>query len=790
MMIHKTIRIDMTHSGPEPIVETVQNDSCTRSVGIELLADKAPWPVPEGVKASMAYRTMDGTGGWYDTLPDGTDACTIDGNVVTVILAPQVMASAGLLTAVLVLQNEELKQLSTFGFRIRVQPNPAAGEGLCNEYYNLRDLGEINDAIARMQSALTNMENAVLSGTSSGGSTAALSVHNTLPEAHPDIRETLAQLAADKADASAVREQIAAAFADKVQLAPAFAGSIDECTDIDKLYVLPDGYIYAYMAVPSEGITVELNDRSGYLLNIRYTGSEGATTSGDGWYITNYIPVDLSSGEPVTMRFRGTPPFYTGENSEGNISERAVFYDADQAVLGVVYSYIQKVDVGDRNAILHTQTEDGWTTQIGYVWTGTGDLAKAAYYDRIAYVRFSCNFAAGYGAASPIASIDDIPACSIQVDAQQSGEVVEAAWQSTGHAFVPADYEDRITTLETLAVSQNSRLDTLERAADGDAVVPVYWLSHLQERTDQIRQAMESAGRNKSAFFFYTDGHWSYNSGVSPLLLRYLYQNTPINRTFFGGDIVNAESDDRQEMDYLWQWRSAIRAVANHHSVVGNHDDGNAVNNRFDEKYVYAFLQAAEESPEVVRGESGLYYYIDEPSEKTRYLCLDTAYQMQDDAQGAFVIDALKSAPAGWNIVAVAHIWLANDYLDDGTVAIAGIDETAGKWLTLFDAYNARGSGTFVMKARVHLYDFSGCEANVRFCIGGHTHVDNTAFQSPGGIPIVVTESDCYNTRSGLNCIEGTITESSVNAVVADYDAGTLSIIRVGRGESCEIQLG
>lgn len=789
MMIHKTIKIDMTNGGSEPVVEAVQNDSCTRAVDIELLADKTAWTVPDGVKASLAYRTMDGTGGWYDTLPDGTDACSIDGNVVTVILAPQVLACAGVITAVLVLQNEALKQLSTFGFRIRVQPNPAAGEGISNAYYNLKDLGEINDAIARMQKALTNIEQSVINGGSSGGTPAAVSVHNTLPEAHPDIRDALAQLAADKADTAAVNAKIAAAIADKNQLAPEFANSIDDCTDTEKLYVLPDGYIYAYITTQAEQTSVELSDRSNYLLNTRFTGSEGATTADNGWYITNFIPVDMSLAEPLTMRFQGTPPFYTGDNGDGNISERAVFYDADQAVLGVVYSYIQKVDTGSRTAILHTLSDSDWLCDIGYVWTGTGDLAKTDYYDKIAYVRFSCNYASGYGGASPLSSVDDIPACSIQLDAQQGGGESLSAWQSTGHAFVPADYEDRIAALETLTQTQAQKIGVLEKAAEGEAAVPSYWLSQLQAQTDKIRQAVECAGRNKSAFFFYTDAHWSNNSGISPVLLEYLYRNTPVNRTFFGGDIVNAEADDRETMDYLWQWRSAVRNLRNHHSVVGNHDDGNAVNNRFDEKYVYAFLQAAEETPDIVRDDSGLYYYIDVPGEKTRYLCLDTAYQMTSDAQAAFMIEALKTTPAGWHIAAVAHIWLANDYADDGTVTIAGIDGTAAKWLDLFDAYNARESGSVIMGTEAKAYDFSVCGAKVAFCIGGHTHVDNTDYASPGGIPVIVTESDCYNTRSGLDSVEGTVTESSVNAVVADYDAGKVTVIRIGRGADVQIPI-
>lgn len=49
------------------------------------------------------------------------------------------------------------------------------------------------------------------------------------------------------ADAAAVGKRIKEMLAKMTQLMPEFANSIDECTDTSKLYVLPDGYIYAYV---------------------------------------------------------------------------------------------------------------------------------------------------------------------------------------------------------------------------------------------------------------------------------------------------------------------------------------------------------------------------------------------------------------------------------------------------------------------------------------------------------------------------------------------------------------
>ena len=310
--------------------------------------------------------------------------------------------------------------------------------------------------------------------------------------------------------------------------------------------------------------------------------------------------------------------------------------------------------------------------------------------------------------------------------------------------------------------------------------IPSYWLTHLQTKSDKIREVMEAAGRNKSAFLFYTDVHWDSGEKKAPMLLKYLYNNTPINKTIFGGDIVQSESTDRNVMKYLWEWRKQVRELPNHHSVVGNHDDGNGNNNNmFSTDYIYSFLLAAEETPNIVQG-GDMYYYIDEPCEKTRYLYLDTAYIGINSSQTAFIKEALKTAPDNWHIVAISHIWYAPDYNQYTVrpIPIVGYGTGVESIVDLFDSYNARQG------------EFSSCTAKVEFCIGGHCHRDYVG-RSTNGIPIILCETDSHHNRSGLIDTAGTTSESSVNAIIADYGAETpkVNIIRIGRGKNFEVSL-
>ena len=303
-------------------------------------------------------------------------------------------------------------------------------------------------------------------------------------------------------------------------------------------------------------------------------------------------------------------------------------------------------------------------------------------------------------------------------------------------------------------------------------------MTALDEGVQAINQAMTTAGYNKSAFLFYSDSHWNYGSQVTPKLLKYIYKHTAMTKTNFGGDIVNDEASDYDTMEYLWNWRNQLKGLPNHHSVVGNHDDGNSTNNLFSEQYVYGYLLAAEETSDIVRGDDGIYYYIDHSPEKTRYLYLDTAYKGVNDNQQAFIKNALLTTPAGWHIVVIAHAWYEIDYDQYSVrpVPIKGLNSNASIIISMLDNYNSRTG------------DYVDCEGWVEFCIGGHIHYDYDA-TTETGIPIILVETDSHHTRGNYTSSTGTDTEASISGIIADYTNHTINIVRIGRGESREIEV-
>lgn len=326
--------------------------------------------------------------------------------------------------------------------------------------------------------------------------------------------------------------------------------------------------------------------------------------------------------------------------------------------------------------------------------------------------------------------------------------------------------------------SLSARVVSLLSGVETDTIeVPAYWQTHLNEQILNIEEALKNAGSNNSSFLWYTDAHWTSNKKSSPALLKYLAQNSSIKNVNFGGDIVDAESETVAGLIDVYDWRSKISGLV-HHSVVGNHDDGNIVDDRWTKEDIYSFLLKPEETSDIVRG-ADLYYYRDDNLQKTRYIYLDSATKTgniyYDTNQQNFLKQTLISTPNNWHIIPIAHIWLNVDYTQNPPVATT--PSYGGQWmLDQFDAYNMRTG------------DYANCGARVEFCIGGHSHVDNN-YRTPSGIPVVLTACDASHVRDTYPCVEGTISENSVNAIIADYKNNKINVIRIGRGESRVVEL-
>jgi hypothetical protein len=237
-----------------------------------------------------------------------------------------------------------------------------------------------------------------------------------------------------KSDAEAF---IVTELAKRGQLKPEFANSIDELNasgDTSKLYVLPDGYIYGFIktTTTTEGESVPnfknvMDDPNASIkTGVRY--SQSGAASGTQWKPETgdtSIIIPMTSVKP-TIRVRGA-----GNNAKYN-NYIYVSYDGKE-LFPITPEYTRTVaDNGD----------------ITITVNATLSTPK--------YATFAV--ASGFDADELIVTVNE----EITYTTTEGGTVTTEQWANTGHAFVPADYEDRIIEVENKAEENADKISALE----------------------------------------------------------------------------------------------------------------------------------------------------------------------------------------------------------------------------------------------------------------------------------------------------------------------------------------
>ena len=125
IITHKLKPMDLAQKQNTGRVDVVQGDKYSRNIEFTFMYNGVAWQIPDGTTAIVRYKKPDATGGNYDTLPDGSTAYQINGNVLTVCLAPQVCTVPGIVQlSVGLIQGSA--EINTFSINIVVQPNPGA----------------------------------------------------------------------------------------------------------------------------------------------------------------------------------------------------------------------------------------------------------------------------------------------------------------------------------------------------------------------------------------------------------------------------------------------------------------------------------------------------------------------------------------------------------------------------------------------------------------------------------------------------------------------------------------
>lgn len=801
MIVTTKLKMDLDRKGLACRVDGVQGDANTRVVELALFVGGAPWQIPEGVTAQIRFRKSDHTGGVYDTLPDGNQAWKMEGNVVSVTLAPQMLTAKGEVKMQVELVQQE-KSLATFLIFLDVEENPAVGVLRSVDYVNMRtwltdQLAE-NLQVAMDSGVFTPQLQIARVKTLAPGSDATAKIQQNAQIAELSLGLpagatpqkgvdywTDAECATMQED---VKDALYSELAQLVQSVPEFANDLDECTDIRKLYVLPDGMLYAYQKTEGALYTNLAKPSSEDWTEGSRLNSSGAVVSYPGALVTNWI--DVKAGD--VLRVKGL-----------NILDPTAGYMC-----------VMKTDGAKDNPKLASFSSHFSTDADGVISFTVYSISESVQ-ALVQKIRLS-------GILTAEAASEVVVTLNEQIIFGQG-----SFWKSTGHAYQPADYEDRILDLEEKAAGI-APLDVRVTALEEDSVtglLPDYWKEYLPERICAVNSWQESGGKDCFSFPVLTDLHATCNLGMrSGLLARAMMDGCQMKYALCLGDVVTrgaAPSAETMKAQFaaaetiLAPIRDKLlQTQGNHEGSWGAEDldgDGDVEGTEY---YCHNF------TPELLHNliyrkvglvgdvhfdASGSGYYVDDVSNKVRYILLNShnnAYAENADGTAMYnnmrlfrfgqsqfdlLAQAMGSVPGeDWAVVTASHVPVNEDYAS----VFGGSQGEHALLRKVLRAYKQKQrfagsfSGTYGQDGVEVSVDFRYAKGQYIAHFAGHSHGDSAGVYD--GITVITTRCDAQEENDAVQNAEripGTVTEQSFDIFTVDRKKRTIYATKIGAGD-------
>lgn len=135
-MLHtKEVTTNLSYPAIPAALTVLQGDSC-RALKVRFFSGEMPWEIPENSDVFIQYTCADGSGGVFDTLPDGTVAAQVEGNAVTLRIPAEMCAVPGKTMAQVTIFSQG-EQISAFPVEVRVLAQVGLRSGKGN-YANLQ----------------------------------------------------------------------------------------------------------------------------------------------------------------------------------------------------------------------------------------------------------------------------------------------------------------------------------------------------------------------------------------------------------------------------------------------------------------------------------------------------------------------------------------------------------------------------------------------------------------------------------------------------------------------------
>ena len=308
--------------------------------------------------------------------------------------------------------------------------------------------------------------------------------------------------------------------------------------------------------------------------------------------------------------------------------------------------------------------------------------------------------------------------------------------------------------------------------------VPEYYKEHIFDAVARIKNNMENVGKNGETFVFITDIHWDTNDKNSPKLVDYILKNTNVRNVFSGGDLIN-EGDVTEFTNYMLDCvkKFSLNGIP-FITAFGNHDDNSNQSDTskiFTFDMVYSIMQKQMEGIVTFATDTDCTFYFDNKATKTRFIVVDTRTNGTINYDSMIAIsNIMKDTPSNWHIIFISHMYKSNMNYSTPTTGINAL-------LVMADGYNERKNVS--VPAYSFNVDFTNADSRVECMFSGHLH-RNLNFVSEGGIPIIITDTDCgkRTLQTDYPYTKGTVSEQCFDVATIDYVNKTIKCVRIGRG--------
>lgn len=540
---------------------------------------------------------------------------------------------------------------------------------------------------------------------------------------------------------------------------PEFVQSIEACTDSEKQYVLPDGYVYRMgeIFVPSATNQLYLaTDQDNSLFNgcgyqnnarIRSTLEIGEC---DFSFITGYIPVKPGD----TVYFSGN--CFDPANSNAGVMNIS-FHNAEKKT--VAQEAMVNV-TGNLFEVLETNDE-GYVTALR--------VRKEAVPEDLAYIRFTL---LGSGYQQIISVNESLEQGSIGYGWVQQEKYISESWYQ--------EIADTVETVKSIALPEEPVTTAFLFASDIH-LDPGSTSSYTENLGKVSAEVMRACGIP----FFATGG-----------------DNSTQSSGFMPSDFSQNMIDVLGQLDPIPQ-KNILLAVGNHDGATGaKEENGEILYYRYqlnNQERSDVFFGWQRETNAYKRFDSdGTYYYLDDAATKTRYIILNSFWSQWEGDENGYVSDPVHGFMQTPIFGPQQLTWFASEALDMppgyGAVIFTHNAQTAKDFAVfkeLVDAYSGHtvydGSytGTEEWQSTEIAVNYRYAEGEILAVFQGHNHADSQPdlFETVPCIEISTAGAhwavkDTYEAPRK----KGTASEFAVDVVLIDRVNRMIYLTRLGVG--------